>query len=98
MTKRKRQYTRDFKLEALQLWASSGKSAAEIEDDLGISRGRLYHWKRVLKDAGEDAFPGQGRQSGIDEELRRLRRELALVKQERDILKKAVGIFSRTKE
>ena len=98
MTKQKRQYTREFKLEALQLWASSGKSAAEIEDDLGISRGRLYHWKRVLNVAGEDAFPGQGRQSGAEEELRQLRRELALVKQERDILKKAVGIFSRAKE
>lgn len=97
MTVDKRVYSREFKLEALQLWQSSGKSAREIEDDLGITRGRLYSWKKQLKKSGDNAFPGQGRQSGPEEELRRLQRELEIVRQERDILKKAVGIFASPK-
>ena len=95
MKEGRRQYSREFKLEAIRLWQTSGKSAPEVEDDLGISRGRLYRWKHQLKLRGEDSFPGQGRVSGADEELRRLRRELEIVKQERDILKKAVAIFSQ---
>ena len=98
MTKKRRQYTKEFKLEALQLWESSGKSAVQIEQNLGLSTGRLYSWKKSLKQAGEDAFPGQGRQTGPEEELRRLRRELEITRQERDILKKAVGIFAAPKK
>lgn len=98
MTKKRRQYTKEFKLEALQLWESSGKSAAQIEQDLGLTAGRLYSWKKSLKQAGEEAFPGQGRQTGPEEELRRLRRELDITRQERDILKKAVGIFAAPKK
>ena len=91
----RKQYSREFKLEAIRLWKTSGKSAPEVEDDLGISRGRLYRWNQHLKLRGEDSFPGQGRVSGADEEVRRLQRELEIVKQERDILKKAVAIFSQ---
>jgi transposase len=98
MTQKRRIYTREFKLEALELWASSGKSAAQIEQDLGLTSGRLYSWKKSLKQAGEDAFPGQGRQSGPEEELRQLRRELEITRQERDILIKAVGIFAAPKK
>ena len=98
MSKERRLYTREFKLEALELWASSGKSAPQIEQDLGLSKGRLYRWKSELKDGGEDAFPGAGRQVGLEEEVRRLRRELEIARQERDILKEAVGIFSAPKK
>ena len=70
MSKKRRQYTREFKLEALRLWKTSGKSAAQIEQDLGLTQGRLYRWQRDLKQAGEDAFPGQGRQAGLEEEVR----------------------------
>ncbi len=98
MSKKRRQYTREFKFEALQLWQSSGKSAAQIEQDRGLSRGRLYRWKRDLKGAGDDAFPGHGRQAGLEEELRRLRRELEITRQERNILKEAVGIFAAPKK
>jgi len=94
MKKERRQYSREFKLEAIRLWQSTGKSAGEVEDDLGITRGRLYRWKRELEAQGEDSFPGHGRMPAADEELRRLRRELEIIKQERDILKKAVAIFS----
>lgn len=98
MSKKRRQYTREFKLEALRLWKSSGKSAAEIEQDLGLTRGRLYRWHKTVKEAGDDAFPGHGRQTGLEEENRHLRRELEIVRQERDILKEAVGIFAAPKK
>ena len=88
MKKNRRKYNREFKLEAIRLWQATGKSAREIEDDLGITGGRLYRWKRQLEAQGEDSFPGQGRMPAADEELRHLQRELGIVKQERDILKK----------
>ncbi len=94
MIRQQKTYTREFKLEAVNLWQTTDKSAREIAEDLGISRGTLYRWKRELHDKGEDAFPGHGRMAPAEEEIRRLRRELAIVKQERDILKKAVAIFS----
>ena len=95
MKKKRRKYSREFKQEAIRLWQTTGKSACEVEDDLGITRGRLYRWKRQIEAQGEDAFPGHGRIPAADEELRRLQRELEIVKQERDILKKAVAIFSQ---
>ena len=94
MEQERRKYSREFKLEALRLWQTTDKSAREVEDDLGITHGRLYRWKRKFEEQGEEAFPGHGRVSAADEELRRLQRELEIVKQERDILKKAVAIFS----
>lgn len=98
MTRKRRQYTREFKLEALRLWETSGKSAAQIELDLGLTSGRLYRWKRDLKQAGDDAFRGHGRQSELEEELRRVRHELEITRQERNILKEAVGIFAAPKK
>lgn len=94
MKRKQKNYTREFKLEAIHLWQNTDKSAREIAEDLGISRGSLYRWKRELDKKGEDAFPGHGRMAPAEEEIRRLRRELAYVKRERDILKKAVAIFS----
>jgi transposase len=91
-------YTREFKLEAVQLSESSEKTVAQIARDLGVPERVLYRWRRelrALRERPEQAFPGKGHQSELEEENRRLRRELELLKQEREILKKAVGIFSR---
>ena len=68
---------------------------AELEVELGISKGLLKQWMRAAKRDGVEAFPGNGRLKASDEELRRLQRENAILRQERDILKKAVGIFSQ---
>lgn len=95
MSKKRKKYTLEFKREAVQLWENSGKAAAEIEKDLGISTGLIYRWKRQLNQKAAAEADGSAAESA---EMRRLRRELELVKQERDILKKAVGIFSRPKE
>jgi transposase len=87
-------YSREFKLEAVRLSETSSKSMAQIARELGIPDGVLYRWRRQLRDDSEQAFPGKGHQSELEEENRRLRRELERVQQERDILKKAIAIFS----
>jgi transposase len=94
MTKTRRTYTREFKLEAVRLWQTSGRSAAQIERELGIGGGCLYRWKRKLAEEGENAFPGRGRLTAEQERVRQLEREVEILRQERDILKKAVVIFS----
>ena len=103
MKKTRRNYAREFKLEALRLLETSGKSATQIERDLGIGKGNLYRWKRKLAADGKDAFPGQGRLVPDQERIRQMEREIKVLCQERDILhqpwravpgKKAVAIFS----
>lgn len=95
MTKTRRVYTREFKLEALQLLETSGKKANAVEQELGIGKGCLLRWKEELEGKGQAAFPGQGHLTPEQEELQRLKRELEIVRQERDILKKAIAIFSQ---
>lgn len=94
MQKRKR-FTKEFKLEALRLLKESGKPAAEVARELGVRRNQLYKWQEKLSDHGEEAFPGHGRRPAKDDEVARLKRELARVKEERDILKKAAQYFAR---
>ena len=97
MEKIRRLYTREFKLEALRLQETSGRSASQIERELGIGKGNLYRWKRKLAQDGQEAFPGHGRLTSEQERIRQLERENAILRQERDILKKAVAIFSHPK-
>lgn len=66
----------------------------QVARDLGIADSTLHHWCKEFVDAGEKAFPGSGHQSAEAEEVRRLKRELEVTRQERDILKKALAIFS----
>ena len=95
MVKQQKTYTREFKVQAVQLVKSSGKAMSQIARELGISDSALSKWCKQLADQGEQAFPGSGHQSAEQEEIRRLRRELEVTRQERDILKKVVGIYSR---
>jgi transposase len=97
MEEKRKRYTKEFKIEAVGLLETSGKSGHEIEDDLGIGRGQIYRWRRQLAEENGNirAFPGTGH--ARDEELVRLKRELAIVREEREILRKAVAIFSRPK-
>jgi transposase len=95
MTKVRRQYSREFKQEAVRLLETSGRSASELERELGIGKGNLWRWKRKFAADGEDAFPGHGRLTPDEERLRRLERENEILRQERDILKKAIAIFSQ---
>jgi transposase len=95
MSKTKKQHSREYKLEVLELLKTSGKSKAQLERDLGLYPGQIKTWQKALAADGEHAFPGTGHQSETEAELRRLRRELEITRQERDILKKAVAIFSQ---
>ena len=91
----RRQYDSEFKRAAVELAQTGGQTMAALEQELGISKGLLKHWVREAKQRGAEAFPGNGRLKASDEELRRLQRENAILRQERDILKKAVAIFSQ---
>jgi transposase len=95
MSEARRTYTGEFKREAVELARRSGKTRAAIECELGLSKGLLKQWMGGAKSDGEQAFPGHGRLKADDEQVRRLERELAIVKEARDILKKAIAIFSQ---
>jgi len=92
-----KQYDQQFKKEAFRLLETSGKSIAQLERELGIGKGNLSRWRRQYVKEGEDAFPGHGRLTPEQERLRRLERENEILRQERDILKKAIAIFSERK-
>ncbi len=89
----RQRFTNEFKLEAVRLLKQSGRPAAEIARELGIPRNRLHKWAAQLEAHG--AFPGSGRQANAAAELTRLKRELARVTEERDILKKAATYFAK---
>ena len=93
----RKKYTQEFKREALRLLESSGKSACQLEQELGICQGGLARWKREFAARGEQAFPGLGQLTPEQQRLRELERENEVLRQERDILKKAVAIFSQPK-
>lgn len=91
---RRRKFDKQFKIDAVRLLESSGKTATEIAEDLGIRQDALSRWKREFNQENQEAFPGNG--NPRDEEVARLKKEIAEVTLERDILKKALGIFSKT--
>ncbi len=88
-------YSKDFKLKAVELSNVRGNSQ-EIARELGIDPALIYRWRKERSNNLDLAFPGNGKAQLTEEqkELKRLRRALADVKMERDILKKAVSIFS----
>lgn len=96
MSQIRRTYSKEFKEEALALLQSSGKTMFALEEELGISHGLLKQWKRRATADGQQAFPGHGNLKADEAELRRLRREIEILRQERDILKKAMVIFSQS--
>jgi len=91
----RRQFSREYKLEAVRLVTERGVSVAQAARDLDIHVNSLRKW---IEDARADpahAFPGEGRQKPDDAELTRLRREVAQLRMERDILKKAAAYFAK---
>jgi transposase len=94
---KRRSYTEEFKRDAVKLSINSNKTVQEIADDLGINYSNLTRWRKEYRDSGEHAFPGNGKQKLTPEQqkIKELEDELRETKLERDILKKAVGIFSK---
>jgi transposase len=93
MAATRKQYTSEFKHQAVRLVTEQGLSMAQAARDLGINDNVLARWKKELGQQGEQAFPGTGRAQ--EDELAQLRREVEVLRREREILKKAVGIFSQ---
>lgn len=99
MTKRTiRKYDKEFKLNAVKLYLSNERTYEQISEELGIPIGTLVTWITAYNKDGAEAFPGKGHVKASDEEVVRLRKELAIVIEERNILKKALGIFSSQKK
>ena len=91
---KKRQYTQEFKKEAVEYSLTSRKTVEEVAHDLGISHHNLTRWRTEYRKDGQLAFPGHGKENLTpqEEESRRLKKELIDITQERDILKKALAI------
>jgi transposase len=94
MAETRRKFSREFKLEAVRLVTSGGRGIAAAARDLEVRPDMLRRWKRQLEEDPTEAFPGKGNLKPEEDQVRRLQRELARVKEERDILKKVVAIFS----
>lgn len=91
----RKKHTREFKLEAVRKLQSGEVSLSELSRRLGVSASDLCTWRKQVESKKDDAFPGHGRQRGDAAEITRLKRELEEVKEERDILKKAMAFFAR---
>ena len=93
MNRRSKHHTDEFKAEAVELVERSGKSVPEIADDLGINARTLYHWLAAQKP--QENSSRETSEGDLAAENKRLRRELEIMRQERDILKKAMGVFAK---
>jgi transposase len=93
--RRRRRYTKEFKMEAVKLVKERDGRVTEVANNLGIHPVMLHRWIKEYSDDPEFAFPGLGKLKEPDEELRQLRKEVKDLREERDILKKALSIFSK---
>lgn len=93
----RRNYDQDFKRNAVRLAEESGRTVVEVADNLGVSVDLLYRWRREQRATAGLAFPGHGREalSHQGKKIREIEKKLKDVEMERDILKKAMAIFSR---
>lgn len=89
----RRHFTREFKLEAVRLVTTGGHSVGQVARDLDINETMLRRWRQEMAADPTAAFPGHGRVS--EEEVERLRRENVRLREERDLLKKALAFFTR---
>ena len=92
---RRRVFSREFKVEAVKLVRDRGVTVAQASRDLQVAESVLRRWMRDLSSDPVQAFPGRGQMKPEQQEIDRLRREVAKLKAERDILKKAAAYFAR---
>jgi transposase len=95
MARQRRKHTREFKVEAVKLVTDKGYSVAEAARSLDIGQTLLRSWKQAFEKEGDQAFPGHGNLSPLEEEIRRLQAENKRLQMERDILKKATAFFAK---
>ena len=94
VAKKRRKYTKEFKVESVRMIIDQGRTIADVARSLGVGEGVLSQWKRNYAKLATEAFPGNGRRTPHDEEVWQLKKKLARAEQERDILKKAVAYFA----
>ena len=97
MSQERRKYTKEFKMEAIRMYENGERTLLEVEKELGITPGLLGKWKDELNHQAnkEEAFPGNGRLSDTEARIRQLERENALLKQDKEILKKVLTMYSK---
>jgi transposase len=94
ITQKRKNYTAEFKREAVRLVTEQGYSMSQAARNLDININMLRRWKHQINEQGQDAFPGKGRLLPEQEELYRLREENKRLRVEREILKKTVTFFA----
>jgi transposase len=94
MGRQQRRFTKEFEAEAVRLVETSGRTQREIAEDLGVGLSTLVRWIGRSRDRQID-HPPEGRQEDMAAELKRLKRENEILRQERDILKKATAFFAK---
>ena len=94
MARKRKHYSKEFKIDAVKLINEQGYKVSEAARNLGIHHSSLRRWKEELETNSAQAFPGKGHMSPEKEELHRLRKENKRLRMEREILKKATAFFA----
>lgn len=87
-------YTKEYKLQVVRLIKDEQRKPSEISKDLGIETGLIYKWIRIYEKTPDAYLPGEGKATEKDE-IRRLKKKIAIIAEENEILKKAMAIFSK---
>jgi transposase len=98
MTQKRKQFSKQFKIDAIKLVTEQGYNVSEAARNLGIHHSSLRRWKKQFETNSNKAFPGKGHISAEKEELDRLRKEVKKLRMEREILKKAAAFFANESE
>lgn len=96
MATKRRKYSKEFKMEAIRLFENGERSVSEVERELGITAGLLWKWREELNrlPKKEEAFPGNGKLRDTEAYIRKLEREIAILREDKEILKKVLNIYS----
>ncbi|MBL4770817.1 MAG: transposase [Planctomycetes bacterium] len=97
MSTTRRKFSPEFKLEAVRLVTDQGQTIAEVSRQLDLNPGLLHQWRAAVKANGQLTFTTKSTDQLESEEVRKLRRDLKVAREERDILKKALGFFAKLK-
>jgi transposase len=92
---KRRKYSREFKVEAVRKVLVDDRTPTHVAEEMGITPKLLCTWIQGFREDEVEAFPGKGRRNSKDQEIFELKREVEQLREEKDILKKALAVFSR---